>query len=144
MDAQTNESQDSYQIISSPGPRLPESYRAIIYSRFMRSLRFGNDYFRLIDSDAYYRSYEKYIDVLLSRSGCVIHLAVLTDNHDVVLGWSMFENEKLHYVHVGKDYRKMGIAKELCHSPFTTITHLTKCGASIWNNKIPHVKFIPF
>lgn len=115
----------------------------MIFSKWLRSLRFGNEYFKLIDSDSYYHSYHIYINQLLQRPSVFVHLAVLSDDHDVVLGFSVMELGVLHYVHVHKDQRKQGIGTNLAKD-FHTITHLTHIGVSIWNKKYPKVRFNPF
>lgn len=144
LEQQTNESQDAYKIISFPGAILPETYKALVFSRFLRSLRFGNDYFKLIDSDSYYSVYHNYIHMLLNRPKTQIKFAVLSDDHENVLGFAIIEPGKLHYCHVHKDYRRSGIGSFLCSEPFQVITHITHIGASIWNNKFPKVRFNPF
>ena len=54
-------------------------------------------------------------------------IAVLTDDYDVALGFSVSEGCKLHYVHVHKDMRKQGIARSLdSNFEVEVITHLTK------------------
>lgn len=134
----------TYSIISFVGTQLPDSYRNMIYSKWMRSLKHGNDYYQLIDNDSYYSTYRAYIDVLLAKPGCVVKLAVLTEDHDVCLGFSVSRGDILDYVHVHKDMRKQGIATALVPKDFKWITHLTKIGLSIWGSKLQNVKFNPF
>src|ERR1700677_3250936 len=74
--------QSSYTAIAYPANALPDQYRNMVYSKWMRQLRFGNEYFKLIDSQAYYEIYHKLIDVYLSRPNAVLRLAVLTDEPD--------------------------------------------------------------
>lgn len=126
------------------GSAMPETYKNMIYSKWLRSLRYGNDYFRLIDADSYYRSYNIYIESILKRSNLLIRLAVLTDNHDVVLGFSVIEEDILHYCHTHKDIRRQGIARSLVKLPINFITHLTKTGMIIWNAKLTNAAFNPF
>lgn len=97
-----------------------------------------------MDAEAYFKVYNAYIETLLHRPFATVKLAVLADNFDVVLGWALMEPNKLHYVHVQKDQRKQGIARELCSQSFDTITHLTNIGLSIWAKKLPLVKYNPF
>ena len=145
----------SYKVIKFKGAELPEQYKAMVYSKFLRSLRYGNDYFKLIDKDAYFEVYHNYFNSLLSRPEAIIKLAVLSDDTDVVLGWALVEPNILHYVYVNKDYRKTGIGTYLVSDPFSVITHLTTIGVSIWASKYssnpakpnpvkPLVQFNPF
>ena len=134
----------TYSIISFPGSNLPHAYEAMIYGKWLRSLRYSNDYFKLINAEAFFVSYHKYIALLLCRPDTLVMLAVLTDDPDVVLGWSVVEGKKLHYVHVHKDHRRTGIGRKLIPKNIDTITHLTKDGMFIWANKYPDLVFNPF
>jgi hypothetical protein len=134
---------DSYTILKFKGTELPEQYHDLVFSKFLRSLRFGNKYFKLIDSDAYYKVYNAYFKTLIVRPEATISLAVLSDDHDVVLGWALQEPKKLHYVYVNKDGRRMKIATALVE-PFDVFTHLTMLGVAFWKNKHKKAKFNPF
>lgn len=116
----------------------------MVYSKWLRSLKYGNDYFKLIYPTAYFRVYQKYIEAMLLRPGCVVRLAVLTEDPDVVLGFSISRAHILDYVHCHKDARRLGIATALCNFEITMITHLTKTGMIIWNKKLPKAVFNPF
>lgn len=121
----------SYKIAVYSGSALPEQYRALIFSKWLRSLRYGNDYFKLIDQDTYFAVYHAYLEQLLTRPDSTVRLAVLTDDPDVVLGWAVSEGNRLHYVYVNRENRRVGIARKLS-GRFDVITHLTKMGMSIW------------
>ena len=147
MDSKTAKSEtvSSYTILSIPGIELPNSYKNLVFSKWLRSLRYGNDYFKLIDSDSYYKTYHAFIDLLLHKPETLVRLAVLTEDNDVVLGFSVCRGNILDYVHTHKDMRKQGIATSLVpSSSINTITHLTKTGMSIWNSKLKDVLFNPF
>lgn len=135
---------DSYKIIRSPASELTEQYRPMVYSKFLRSNRHGNDWFKLIDQDAYYSAYRSYIASLLARPLAMISLAVLFDDPDVVLGWALTENKILHFVYVNKDNRQIGVARALIRDPFDTFTHLTKTGLFLWQSKFLDAVFNPF
>src|SRR5271166_5811041 len=92
---------------------VPESYKNLVLSKWLRSLRFGNDYFQIIDADVYFKTYSQYITLILNRPLTVVRLAVLTDDPDVVLGFSVSEKNKIHFVHVHKDHRRLGIGSDL-------------------------------
>lgn len=74
----------------------------------------------------------------------MVALAVLTDDTDVVLGWSVYEGSILHFVFVKRDARKQGIGTELIPKNAEVITHLTKSGKAIWKKKHQYLKFNPF
>lgn len=134
----------AYKILSYPGNSIPAAYRNLVFSKWLRQLRFGNEYFKLIAPSAYYKMYHLYIEVLLQRPQVMVHFAVLADAPDVVLGWSAVEPSTLHFVYVHRDQRKQGIARSLVPFAPTTITHLTNTGMSIWTSKFPTAVFNPF
>ncbi len=123
--------------------KLPEQYTGLVYSRWLKSLRYGNEYFKLIDNDVYFHVYHDYLTLLLNREGVEINIAVLSDDVDVVLGFSVKEAGVLHFVHVHKDQRKRGVGRTLA-GQFTHFTHITTIAAQIWNSKYPNAKFNPF
>jgi GNAT superfamily N-acetyltransferase len=137
-----DEVDEGYVIKHHPASLLPEEYKNLIRAPFLNSLRYGNDLYKLIDKDAYYISYGKYIEHLLQRPRSIVTLAILDDN--TVLGWSLYEGETVHYVWVKKEVRRQGIAKELLPDKFSVITHITNTGINIWVNKFPLVRFNPF
>ena len=136
--------QASYKVMVWHANALPESYKALIYSKWLRSLRYGNDYFKLIDQKAYFRVYHKYIERVLTSPGSVVRLAVLGDDSDVVLGFSVSHGDTMDYIHVHKDYRRKGIGTSLLFKSVDQITHVTKNGISFWTARCPNAIFNPF
>lgn len=136
----------TYTIIEFKGSNLPIQYHPLVFSRWLRSLRFGNNNFRKIDSDVYYKVYHQFIEALLSKPDALVRLAVLSDDHDVVLGFSVSREDVLDYVHVQADYRKHGIGTALIPKGISTFTHLTLTVIGIWpnNEKYKDWKFNPF
>lgn len=135
----------TYVVLSYPGASLPKQYEAMVYSKWLRSLRYGNDYFKLIDDKAYFENYHKFIEAILSKPDTRVRLAVLSEDADIVFGFAVVKGDNvLHYIHCQRDYRKTGIGKSLLPKNFDTITHLTTVGVSIWGAKYPGVKFNPF
>ena len=137
-----------YKLLTFSGsdPAL-SPYKNMIYSYFMSSLRSGNSWFKEIEATVYKDVYHRVIESLLSRSLSTIRLAVLPDDPDTCIGWSLSENEKtVHYVFVksGIDARRRGIGTDLLPKDFETLTHLTKNGICLWKNKFPQAKFNPF
>lgn len=116
----------------------------MILAKWLRTLKYGNDFFKLIESDGYFESYQKFIKSLLARPQCIVRLAVLSDVPDVCLGFSVSEPGILHYLWVHRDNRKMGIGRALMQFPFKYITHLTTHGMRMWTKNFHNVKFNPF
>lgn len=146
MDGETKASKEmsAYKVIRFAGKQLPENYKGVVFSRWLRSLRYGNDYFKLIDSGAYFSNYHLYIERLLLAPDTTVNLAVLAEDEDVVLGWSVNREQVLDYVHVQKDYRGLGVGRSLILAEVKVISHLTKTGLSIWSAKFPKAHFNPF
>jgi ribosomal protein S18 acetylase RimI-like enzyme len=136
----------TYTVLSVKASELPEAYRPLIYSKWLRSLRFGNELFKKVDSDEYYANYQKYLENLMAKPDSLVRLAVLTDDKDVVLGFSVSREDVLDYVHVHTDHRRQGIGKAVLPKHFTTFTHLTFTATGIWrkNMKYRQLKFNPF
>lgn len=148
--------QSSYTIIQYIGEQLPAEYRGFVYSKWKRSLRHGNDMFKLIDPAAYHIAYNQYITNLLKDPETVIRFAVLSEAQDVLLGFSCSRRHILDYVHVLRirtrvptgfavtDFRRKGIGTRLIPKEINTFTHVTKTWLTIWNNKYKDWKFNPF
>lgn len=140
-EAVEQEGMSSYKIVAYSAFALPQAYVNLIYSRWMRSFRYGNDIIKLCDSNAYYFAYRSYISKVLMQRDAVVQMAVLTDAPDVVLGFSVSRGTILDYVHVHKDNRRVGIGQKLIPAGITVFTHLTKTGKTIWKNKYKDWKF---
>lgn len=136
----------TYSVISFKGSELPQAYVNMVLSKWLRSLRFGNPTFTRIDSDQYYQHYEPYIKNLLKKPDSLVKLAVLSDDHDVVLGFSVSREDVIDYIHVHKDQRRQGIARKIFPEGITTMSHFTLTSGLIWqgNKKYKHLKFNPF
>ena len=134
----------SYTVLAHLGQQLTNQYKPMIFAKWMRSLRGGNDYFKLIESHHYFGAYQKYITAVLLRRDCIVRTAVLSNDHDTCLGFSVSEPKVLHYVWVHQHNRKQGIARSLVPFCPEAITHLTKKGMSVWASKIPQALFKPF
>lgn len=135
----------TYSVIVYPSAELPELYIPLIYSRWLRSFRLGNEWLKKATAADYYKHYHAYIENLLKKPGSVTRLAVLSDDHDVVLGFSICREDVLDYVHVQVDHRKTGIARKLIPENITTISHTTRLAIDIWQEKYKDkLKFNPF
>jgi len=137
------EQASSYSIVAFPAMSLPSCYEGFVQATWKRSLRDGNELYRLIDSKRYFDAYAGYVKRLIATPGAVIRVAILSDDPDVALGWSLISGEILHYVFVKRDARNKGIAKALVPVTIGWISHMTNTGIRIWN-KHKHVRFDPF
>ncbi len=78
------------------------------------------------------------------RPNTLVRVAVLSDDPDVALGFSVSEGHVLHYVHTQKDVFRQGIARSLVPFEVKVLTHLTKTGMMLWSTKLPEAIFNPF
>lgn len=133
---------NEYLIVKMQKEKL-DPFRALIFSKWLRSLRYGNDHFRAVDSDAYYKTYHDHIEYLIDGPATV-RLAVLADDYDVVLGFSVTRPGILDYVFVQKEQRHQGIAQSLVPDDIVAYTHRTKLAVPIIEKHLKHLKFNPF
>lgn len=133
-----------YIVRTFRGDVVPDDYRGLIYSKWMRSLRYGNDYYRLMDEKSFYPAYQRHITNILACPDAVVHIAVLAEDHDVVLGFSVCRDKVLDYVHVHKEQRLHGIGRRLVPGNIDRVTHMTKTGLLLWGTKPHSMKFDPF
>lgn len=131
----------SYTIFRYSGEVLPFEFRNFVLANWLRSFRRGNDYMKLTDTVSYYAMYQLYIYKILDLPETSVRIASLTDDPDIALGFSVSRGNILDFVFVRKENRKFGIGKSLIPEGINTITHLTRTGMSIWNNKYPSWKF---
>lgn len=117
--------------------------RNFIFSTWLKGLRYGNDFFGDIDSAPYYKHYHHFINAVLSKPDTTVKVACLKEDPEVILGYSVYRGDTVHWVQVKSAWRLIGIAKSLMPTQVTTVTHLTKTGRSILK-KNPAVKFNPF
>ncbi len=132
------------QICAWQGKLLPKQYLNLVRSRWMRSYRHTNDYMKLVDSAAYYCAYSVYVELILNRPNTIVRLALLEEDDDVALGFSVVEGNCLHYVEVPRVNRRQGIGRALVPEKIEWFTHLTKIGMRIWSTKAPDAKLNPF
>ena len=143
--------ENSYKIIEmkTASPAF-DNYKALVLATWLRGLKHGNEFFDLADSKTYYTVYSKILLALFKRPECRVRLAVLTDDEDVAIGYSIYEGKVLHFIFVragGKKEesgRRQGIGTALFPPGMEVITHYTRIGKSIWKKNYKELKFNPF
>ncbi len=114
-----------------------------IFSTWLKGLRYGNDFFKLIDQEAYFDKYHQVLEGVLSNPSTTVKVACLVEDQSVIIGYAVFRGLVLDWVFVKKPWRNIGIAKDLVPSDVSTITHITKIGVSLLA-KNPKVRLNPF
>lgn len=117
----------------------PEDINFIL-STMLKGLYYGSRFWSEVDQDAFFKNYEPFIKNLMIKSQ--VKIACLEDDQDVILGYSMFDHNILHFIFVKKSYRKLGIGRKLFPDNIDTVSHLTDIGNSI--RKRINLKFNPF
>lgn len=117
--------------------------RNFILATWLRGLRFGNDWFRIIPSDIYFTAYHAYIEAILAKPNTTVKIACLKDDTEVVLGYAVYTGDRLDWVFVKQAWRAIGLAKSLVPQSITSVSHLTKVGLSLLKRR-PNVIFNPF
>lgn len=117
--------------------------RNFILSTWLKGLRYGNDWFEVVPSDIYFEFYHNVIETILGLPDTKVKVACLKDDEEVILSYSVYSKEKLHWIFCKKAWRSIGIAKSLVPQEITTVTHLTSIGKSILR-KHTNLHFNPF
>lgn len=114
----------------------------LIYATFLRSLYFGESWFTIIPKNIFMEHYHKVIDYIIKKPTTTIKIACQKEDHNEIVGYSLYEGDKLHFVFVKKIWRSIGIAKDLVPTDIKVVTHLNKVGLSIIRNR--PIDFNPF
>lgn len=116
---------------------------SFIFATWLRGLRYGNRFFNEVDSEVFYKTYHKAIETILTLPTVTVKVACLKDEPDCILGYAVYAGSKLHWVHVKKEWRRIGVANSLLPPVFDTVTHWTSIGLSILKKR-KGLKFNPF
>lgn len=103
---------------------MVEEDRSFIFATWLLGLRHGNELYKEIKKESYFSKYKQVIELLLSRS--TVKVACLIDDPDVVLGYVVYQGDKLHWVFVKKAWRKLSIASQLVPKNIKYYSHITK------------------
>lgn len=114
--------------------------KSLIFSTWLKGLRYANDWFEQIDQDAYFKHYQHVVENYISRPSTEIRVACLIEDPDVILGYSVFEPGVLHWVFVKPLWRRIGLSRDLIPDDIHTFTHLTNIGLKMKKDRI----FNPF
>lgn len=107
-----------------------ESDKSFIKATFLRGLYYGDSWYSLIPKDIFMDNYSMALDRLFDHPSVTIKIACLTEDPDVILGYSILSADfmTIHWVFVKKAWRTQGVAKRLTPRLATTVTHLSALG----------------
>lgn len=104
------------------------SDKNFIFVSWLNGLYYGNDWFQEIPNILFFDKYRKIITQIFERPVIKVKVACLPDDQDVILGFSIYEENTLHWVFVKNSWRKLGIGRALTPKEIRICTHLTKSG----------------
>jgi ribosomal protein S18 acetylase RimI-like enzyme len=85
-----------------------------IFDTFRESVRHDSSLGRSCRTSIFKKEFARVIDHVLEKSKVLI--ACMSSDHNVILGYLIYEAPAvLQYIFVKQAFRRMGIAKELCH-----------------------------
>lgn len=116
--------------------------KSFIFATWLRGLRYGNDWFELIEKATYFRVYHAALERLLT-SGVTIKVACLKDEPNVILGYAVYKGNRLDWVFVKKSWRGIGICHDLVPEEIRKVSHLTKTGRALLAKR-SYLVFDPF
>ena len=133
----------SYDILVYPGPEVPKAYHNMILSKWLRTNYFGNPFMREISQDFYWDCHSVLIKRVVNNPDSQVRLAALSDDHDVILGFSVSRPNILDYLWVHAMHRMIGIGSSLVPK-FDMYTHTTNKWRLIQRHKYFDTKFNPY
>lgn len=116
---------------------------SFIFASWLRGLRYGHPYFELINNDAYFKHHHAAIATILDDFEVTIKVACLKEDPDVILGYSVYRNDRLDWVFVKKRWRTIGLARDLVPPGISTVSHITSVGISLLR-KHPTITYNPY
>lgn len=106
-----------------------------VYSTFLRGLYYGDFWYGSMPKDVFMTEYHKVLDLILTKTSVKVKMAALKEDDETILGYSIYEDDILHFIFVKKAWRGIGIGRSLVPDTISKTTHLTKVGLSIKNKK---------
>ena len=89
-----------------------EGARNLAYATWLRSYEANSLAAKHVPRDLFFAEHHRILDSIFAR-GPTFRVAVVPEERDVVLGWSVSEGNTLHYVYVKPAFRRHGIALHL-------------------------------
>lgn len=103
---------------------------SFILATWLKGYYHGNAFWQDVDRDLYFAKYKEVVLQLLATAN--VSVACLSDDNDVILGYSVHKGDVLHWMFIKKAWRKIGLAKLLIpHAGIKEVTHLTKIGRAL-------------
>lgn len=122
---------------------------SFIMATWLKGIYHGGDpFFRKIPKNVFMSGYPKLLSKILTSPGVVVKVACLKEDQDVIVGYSVYRQgggvTVLDFVYIKKDWRGIGLARDLLPSEAYAATHLTRAGEAVLTKLYPNAIFNPF
>lgn len=110
--------------------------REFVLACWLRGVYYGGTFFSDIPKSIFMEHYHKVLERFIDNPKVSIQMAVLQDDPQVILGYSVArksakDEQILDWIFVKSAWRKIGIAKMLVPSDLAVVTHQTKLGKAL-------------
>lgn len=128
------------QIIVREGRETDHSF---IYTTWIKGLYSDSGWWRSIQKNVFTSFYSLVIKKMLHNPDVSVRVSCLADDPDIILGYSVSEGNRLHFVFIKPDWRGkgLGILKSLIPKAINEVTSMTKAGKK---RMLPDWNYQPF
>lgn len=103
-----------------------------IFSTWLKGLRWGSKFHKDLDQEVYFKGQHRVIEKVIENPATEIRVACLKDTPEVIIGYSVVTDATtLHFVFCKKDWRNIGLAKDLVPNSVAEVSVVTTVGAAI-------------
>jgi hypothetical protein len=110
----------------------------LIASTWLKGARYGNDFFKAVDSKVYYEEYSQVLTAKLSVGSIII--VCLAEDPEVIIGYVAYRPGIIDWLYVKTAFRSQGIARSMLTAlafeyKELVATGYSKAGAAICKSK---------
>jgi len=121
---------------------------AFVFNTWLKGLYYGGDaFFRKIPKAIFMDGYHKVIERILQSPGVIVKVACLKDDPEVITGYAVYRQAGgvtvIDWAYVKKEWRGIGLSKDLLPPEAYAATHLTRAGEAILTKLYPKTIFNP-
>lgn len=120
--------------------------RNFILKTFLLGIYYGDTWFSKIPKRIFMDNYKRVAEALFNKYRNNIRIACLSDETDVILGYSILNSDStvLQFVYVKERWRRKGVGRQLVPPSVCCVTHLTSLGETLIKKLKPEPLFNPF
>ena len=102
-----------------------------IYATWLRGLYYGDTWFSEIPKQIFMENYHNIITSILTNPTTSVQVMCLKDDPEVIVGYMVLKPETIVWTFIKKNWRGIGLARDLVPADTKFVTHLTKIGLAI-------------